>query len=154
ERLGKVGRHYASRFDSALAVAQYVVDHFARLSSQTRLWRDTWYDSTLPYWFLDRTFLTSSVLATSTCYRLANGRFYAWEGVGCCAGTCSHVWHYAQAMARLFPELERDTRELVELGLALHADSRTIGFRAELDPNMTVHCNAGPVLRAYREIQM
>ena len=105
--LQKAGRHYANKFSSAQAVAQYVSDHFDRLAGETRLWRDTWYDSTLPYWFLDRTFLNTSILATSTCFRLANGRFYGWEGVGCCEGTCGHVWHYAHAMARLFPELER-----------------------------------------------
>ena len=46
-------------------------------------------------------------LATSTCQWWANGRFWAWEGVGCCHGTCTHVWNYEHAMARLFPRLER-----------------------------------------------
>ena len=152
--LGKVGRWYATKFPSARAVAQYVSDNFDRLHKETQLWRDTWYASSLPYWFLDRTLLNVSTLATSACYRFANGRFYAWEGVGCCAGTCTHVWHYAHAMARLFPELERDTRERVDFGVGFHPDTGVIGFRAEFDRGLAVDGQAGTLLRAYREHQM
>ncbi len=152
--LGHVGRHYATRFPDAHAVAAYVAEHFDRLSGDTRLWRETWYDSTLPYWFLDRTQATASVLATSTAFRFASGRFYAWEGVGCCAGTCTHVWHYAQGPARLFPELERDTRERVDLGLAFNPNDGVMGFRAEFDRNLAVDGQAGTILRFYREHQM
>ena len=147
------GRHYAMRFPSALAVAEYVTTNFDRLNSQTRLWHDTWYDSTLPYWFLDRTFLNTSILATSTCYRLANGRFWSWEGVGCCEGTCGHVWQYAHAVARLFPELERDTRERVDFGLAQQPDG-AIHFRGEHNDFPAVDGQAGTILRALREHQM
>jgi hypothetical protein len=147
------GRHYATRFASARVVAEYVAINFDRLASQTRLWHDTWYDSTLPYWFLDRTFLNTSILATSTCYRLSNGRFWGWEGVGCCEGTCGHVWQYAQAVARLFPQLERDTRERVDFGLAQKPDG-AISFRAEHNNFPAVDAQAGTVLRALREHQM
>ena len=153
ERLGEVGRFYASRFDSAAAVAAYVAEHFERLASLTRLWRDTWNDSTLPHWFLNRTFANTSILATTTCYRHRNGRFWAWEGIGCCEGTCTHVWHYAHAMARLFPEIERDERQRVDLGLAMAPDG-TVGFRAEFDRSFAMDGQAGIVLRSYREHQM
>jgi hypothetical protein len=147
------GRLYATRFASANAVAEYVAANIERLASETRLWRDTWYDSTLPYWFLDRTFLNTSILATSTCHRFKDGRFYGWEGVGCCAGTCGHVWQYAHAVARLFPALERDTRERVDFGLALMPDG-AIHFRAEHNDIPAIDAQAGTILRAYREHTM
>ena len=147
------GRYYASRFDSALAVARYAAENIDRLTAQTFLWRDTWYDSTLPVWFLDRTFLNASILASSTCYRFEDGRFWAWEGVGCCAGTCAHVWHYAQSMGRLFPELERILRERTDFGLAMMPDG-AIRFRGENNAGPAIDAQAGAILRSLREHQM
>ncbi len=152
--LGTTGRYYATHFDSAHAVAKKVSSEFDTLTSHTRLWRDTWYDSTLPYWFLDRTFGTAVTLAATGCHRLADGRFYAWEGVGCCEGTCTHVWHYAQLVGRIFPELERDTRERVDLNIALNPTTGVIGFRGEYNRGLAVDGQAGTLLRFYREHQM
>ena len=147
------GRHYGTRFSTATAVAEYVAQHFDKLRELTHRWHDTWYDSTLPYWLLDRTFLNTSILATSTSYRFANGRFWGWEGVGCCHGTCGHVWQYAHAMARLFPSLERDTRERVDFGLALQKDG-AIFFRGEFNDIPAIDAQSGTILRALREHQM
>lgn len=153
--MNDVGRYYASRFSNAQDVAEYVAKSFRRLSMSTRLWRETWYDSSLPYWFLDRTMANTTTLATGTCYRFRDGRFWAWEGVGCCHGTCTHVWHYAQAVGRLFPEIERNHREQVDFGIALHPDGG-IGHRANLrqssHPAHDGQC--GRILGAYREHQM
>ncbi len=150
-----VGRYYATRFANAQDVAVFLAEHLDRLYEQTRLWHDTWYDSTLPFWFLDRTFVNTSILATTTCYRFRNGRFYGWEGVGCCAGTCLHVWQYAQAVGRVFPELERITRERVDFGVSFQPATGVIGYRG---PEVAMHAaadgQAGTILRAYREHQM
>ena len=43
------------------------------------------------------------ILATTTAHRFGTGRFWGWEGIGCCEGTCTHVWHYAQAVGRHLP---------------------------------------------------
>ena len=147
------GRFYGTRFQSAAEVARHVAANFDALYRQTRLWRDTWYDSTLPYWFLDRTFLNTSILATSTAHRFKTGRFYGWEGVGCCEGTCTHVWHYAHAVARLFPELERDLRRRTDFGTAMDPASGVINHRGE-GAGLAVDGQAGCILRAYREHQM
>ncbi len=148
------GRYYAKKFADAAEVLQFVSKNHKRLADETRLWRETWYNSTLPFWFLDRTFANTSTLATTTVHRFGTGRFYAWEGVGCCAGTCCHVWHYAQAMGRLFPELERIERKMVDYGIGFNDKDGEIGNRAEFDRRAAVDGQAGTILRVYREHQM
>lgn len=149
----RTGNYYAKRFSDAAAVATYVAGELPRLESLTRLWRDTWYDSTLPHWFLDRTFGNTSTLATTTAHRFGSGRFWAWEGIGCCEGTCTHVWHYAQAMSRLFPGLERDLRERVDFGVGFEAGNGVIRHRAEgTGPAIDGQC--GRILGVWREHQM
>jgi len=147
------GHYYAERFPSSLAAVDRLAGRVDDLYQQTRLWHDTWYDSTLPYWLLDRTFINISTLATSTCLRFANGRFWGWEGVRCCPGTCSHVWQYAQAVGRVFPELERITREKVDYGLAFHEDGR-IDYRGEFARREAIDGQCGTILRVLREHQM
>ena len=149
----KLRRSYASRFQSAADVARYVAAHFERLSGDTRLWTRTWYDSTLPYWFLDRTFAPLCTLATSTCFQFDNGRFYAFEGVYCCQGTCQHVWNYAQSVARVFPELERDLRERTDFGTSWHENGAT-DYRGECARHVAHDGQCGVILRAWREHQM
>ena len=146
-------RQYARVFANATEVAAYAAKNFARLSTDTRLWRDTWYDSSLPYWFLNRTFATTSTLATSTCLLLDGGRFYADEGIGCCPGTCTHVWQYAQAPGRLFPEIERNHREFVDFGKALTKDG-VVKYRGEHGDWFAIDGQAGRILGVYREHQM
>ncbi|HPC95999.1 MAG TPA: GH116 family glycosyl hydrolase [Sedimentisphaerales bacterium] len=144
------GHEYANRFDSAAGVAHYVLDNQERLSDQTRLWHRTFYeDSTLPRWLLFRLHSTVANLATGTCQWWRSGRFWAWEGVGCCEGTCTHVWNYAHAPARLFPELERSAREMQDFGEGFDPDSGLVGFRS--NRAYAADGQAGTILKAYRE---
>jgi uncharacterized protein (DUF608 family) len=154
--LAKLKRYYARRFADAPAVADHIARNFQRLSADTHLWRDTWYDSTLPHWLLDRTLLNISTLATATCHRFDNGRYWFWEGLYCCQGTCTHVWAYAQAIGRLFPEIERDLRERVDYGIGFVENTGAILQRAETEAStlIAVDGHAGTILRTLREHQM
>lgn len=148
--------YYANRFADAVAVAKYLSTNYDRLAGQTRLWHATWYDSTLPHWLLDRLFVPVCNLATGTCQWWANGRFWAYEGVGCCHGTCSHVWNYAHALARLFPRLERSVREMQDFNpqAGFVEETGMIRFRGEDWGNWAGDGQAGSILKAYREHQM
>ena len=156
EGAAELRHHYSTRFGSAAEVVQHLEQNHRRLEDTTRSWVRTWYDdSTLPHWFLERTLAPASTVATTTCYRFSDGRFYAMEGEYCCDGTCQHVWNYAQSIARLFPELERDARERVDLGIGFHADTGAMDYRGEYARDVVaVDGQAGTVLRIYREHQM
>ena len=150
----RVGHAYANRFASAAEVIGYLFEHRERLARETRLWRDAYYDSTLPYWLLDRLHSTISCLATGTCQWWENGRFWAYEGVACCHGTCTHVWNYAHAHGRLFPELARSILEMQDLcprkaGGGFHPDTGKVGFRG--DDAYAADGQCGTILKAYRE---
>ncbi|MGJ7030993.1 GH116 family glycosyl-hydrolase [Niabella hirudinis] len=147
------GYYYGAAYKNAADVGAYVARNFKMLHGQTLLWCKTYYDATLPWWFLERTLLNIGTLATANTYRFANGRFWGWEGVNACEGTCTHVWQYAQAMARMFPSLERDTRQRTDLGIAMKEDGGII-FRAEYESRPAIDGQAGTILRIYREHQM
>jgi uncharacterized protein (DUF608 family) len=152
--IGGQGRWYANRFKTAGDCIAYLSKNFDRLYRLTKLWRDNWYDSTLPFWFLDRTHLNASILATSTAYRFANGRFYGWEGVGSCPGTCTHVWEYEQAMGRLFPQLDVLLRERADFDpkIGFHSNGM-IDHRGEFHAGQAVDGQAGIILRSLRDHQ-
>ena len=147
------GHEYAVRFNSATDVAHYVLNNLERLAGDTRKWHKTFYeDSTLPRWLLFRLHSTVCNLSTGTCHWWKSGRVWGWEGVGCCAGTCTHVWNYAHALARLFPELERSAREMQDFSDGFDSQSGLVGFRSNRAYAADGQC--GTVLKAYREYLM
>lgn len=149
---GEHGRMYGNWFHDASNVASHLQENLDRSIQLTRLFRDTYFDSTLPHWLLTRLMMPISTLATNTVQWRRNGRFWAWEGVGCCDGTCTHVWNYAQGMARLFPELERSARVMQDLGVGFDAKTGRVGFRGE-NPSQPYAADGqcGTVLKCYRE---
>lgn len=109
-----LGCHYAEQWTDARAVMMEAVTKFQSWRAKTELFRRTFYDSTLPYWLLDCvTANASTTRHIGVVFRIANGDIYSYEGSnGCCEPTCTHVWGYAQSLARLFPDLEKEMRRI------------------------------------------
>jgi len=153
-------RWIAERFADAAAVLTYTAEELPRLSGLTHSFRDTWYGSetgesrgTLPHWLLERALWTISTLTTNVTYRLTEGRVWGWEGTGCCPGTCTHVWHYAQSAGRLFPQLEIDLRERTDFTPDVMMPSGLIRYRGTYSgaDHPCIDGQAGILLRCYRE---
>ena len=150
---GKYRRHYVNDFENALEVAKHYGANHTRLSALTHKWVATWNDSTLPQWILDRTLLPANTLQTENCLIFDDGRFWAWEGIGCCPGTCGHVWQYSQGHARLFPEIERNLRERTDYAAAQNPDG-SVAFRGTEDTMSAIDAQASYVLRTLRDHQL
>lgn len=106
--------YYATLWDDSQASARYALNHWDRLYAGTKTFKEALFSSSLPAAVLDAISANISILKTPTVLRLEDGSFYGWEGLhvdaGCCEGTCTHVWNYAQALPFLFPKLERSIR--------------------------------------------
>ncbi|MCX7886437.1 MAG: glycoside hydrolase family 116 protein, partial [Verrucomicrobiae bacterium] len=101
-----------------------------------------------------------TILKSPTVLRQADGRFWGWEGcrddTGCCAGSCTHVWNYAQALPHLFPSLERTLRE-TEFGPCQEERGHQT-FRAALPIRPVAHDfhaaadgQLGGIMKVYRD---
>ena len=159
----KLRNYYGTQFADAWDAARYTATNLERLEKSTRLFQQSFLSSTLPASVLDAVSSQASIIRTNTCMLLEGKQFFAFEGTGddsgCCPMNCTHVWNYAQALAHLFPELERSMRitdfksnlrpdgsmafrTLVPLGKALWK------FKPAADGQM------GCVMKAYREWQI
>jgi len=106
---------YAGRFAEINAVSLYWRNRYEELRQKSLEFSDCFYDSTLPPEVLEAVAANLTILKSPTVLRQADGRLWSWEGCGdnsgCCHGSCTHVWNYAQAIPHLFPSLERTLRE-------------------------------------------
>ncbi|HTE42700.1 MAG TPA: GH116 family glycosyl hydrolase [Steroidobacteraceae bacterium] len=151
---------YASRFDSIEAVTAHWEQRYEELRRRSDEFSRCFYDSTLPQAAIEAVAANLSILKSPTILRQPNGSLWAWEGCGDIEGrgegTCTHVWNYAQAIAHLFPALERTLRE-TEFGAAQDASGHQM-FRVTLPIRPMRHITLaaadgqlGGIMKVYRD---
>ena len=122
---------YATWLEDAWAVGRHLHTNLNELEGDTRKFHARLHGSNLPPVVIDAASANIAALRSTTCFRLADGTLAGWEGTGphagSCAGSCTHVWNYAQTVAYLFPDLERTMRK-VEFALETDPDGR-MNFR-------------------------
>jgi uncharacterized protein (DUF608 family) len=105
---------YSNRFKNIEEVCGYWNDNYDDLKNRSTLFKDAFYKSTLPPEVIEAVAANLTILKSPTVMRQYDGRLWNWEGCGdtwgCCHGSCTHVWNYTQAIAHLFPALERSLR--------------------------------------------
>ncbi len=110
-----IGNFYATRFSDAWGVARYAAANLKQLEERTRLFAQALRESTLPDVVKEAASANLSTLASTTCFRTADGEFHGFEGnfdsSGCCFGNCTHVWNYETTTTFLFPSFARSLRK-------------------------------------------
>jgi len=155
--------YYASLWKDAREVALYVEKEYSSLRTRTAAFKDALFASTLPPYVLDAVSANLAILKSPTVLRLENGQMWGWEGCfpdgGCCDGSCTHVWNYAQAFPHLYPQLERTLREL-ELVRSMDENGH-INFRSALPVGPVDHSwyaaadgQLGGIMKLYRDWQI
>ena len=152
---------YASRFKNIGEVADYWKNNYVALRQKTALFTNAFYSQTLPPEVLEAIGNNLSILKSPTVLRQYDGRFWGWEGSndqeGSCAGNCSHVYNYAQALCHLFPEMERTVDE-TQFGESQDAAGHQ-NYRAALPIRAASHDHylaaadgqLGGIIRVYRD---
>jgi len=105
---------YSAKFANIAEVVNYWKTNYSDLIEKSELFCNAFYSSTLPPEVLEAVSANLTILKSPTVLRQPDGKLWSWEGCsdnsGCCAGSCTHVWNYAQAIPHLFPKLERTLR--------------------------------------------
>ena len=155
--------YYASIWNDAREIALYVEENYASLRARTLAFKAALFSSTLPTYVLDAVSANLAILKSPTVLRLENGDLWGWEGcfpdAGCCHGSCTHVWNYAQAFPHLYPHLERTLREL-ELGRSMDENGH-VTFRSALPEGRVKHDfhaasdgQLGGIMKVFRDWQI
>ncbi len=106
---------YTGKFQDIEAVERHWRGSYDGLRAASRKFSECFYETTLPAEVVEAVAANLTILKSPTVLRQVDGRFWGFEGchdgAGCCPGSCTHVWNYAQAVPHLFPALERTLRE-------------------------------------------
>jgi uncharacterized protein (DUF608 family) len=106
---------YSGKFKGVDEVVNYWKTNYNDLRNKSGLFKDSFYKTTIPDEIIEAVAANLAILKSPTVLRQPDGKLWSWEGCGdnsgCCAGSCTHVWNYAQAIPHLFPKLERTLRE-------------------------------------------
>jgi len=151
---------YAGRFANIQEVTTYWKDHYEELRRNAQRFSDCFHNSTLPPEVVEAVAANLTILKSPTVLRQSDGKLWAWEGcsdgAGCCAGSCTHVWNYAQAIPHLFPALERTLRE-TEFGPSQNEEGHQ-QFRSALPIRVLQHDfyaasdgQLGGIMKVFRE---
>jgi uncharacterized protein (DUF608 family) len=159
-RTGTYTPWYAGRFADGDEVLKYWRQNHRQLRNKAKRFSDCFYDTTLPAEVVEAVAANLTILKSPTVLRQSDGRLWCWEGchdnAGCCHGSCTHVWNYAQAIPHLFPSLERTLRETEFL---VSQDARGHqAFRSALPIRPTQHDfhaasdgQLGGIMKLYRD---
>lgn len=159
----KLRNYYGTRFGNAWEVGLHAARNLARLEQQSRDFEKTFYSSSLPGYVLEAVSSQAAILRTNTCMLLEGKQFFAFEGCddndGCCPMNCTHVWNYEQALAFLYPELERSMRHTDFTYNMRDDDSMTFRTlvpvgRAQWNFRPAADGQMGCILKLYREWQI
>lgn len=151
---------YAERFADINSVSYHWRKEYDRLRANSVAFSDAFYNSTIAPEVIEAVAANLTILKSPTVLRQADGRLWAWEGCGdnggCCHGSCTHVWNYAQAIPHLFPSLERTLRE-TEFGVSQNEAGHQ-AFRTSLpirpvehDFHAAADGQLGGIMKVYRE---
>jgi len=110
-----VRNHYGTVWPSAWEPALHVLRNLPSLRGRSLRYRNALHGSTLPPAVVDAISSQASILRTNTVMVAENNLTLAFEGCGdnegCCPMNCTHVFNYEQAIAHLYPDVERSMRE-------------------------------------------
>jgi hypothetical protein len=152
---------YSERYRDVFDLTSSWRSGYHQLMEESMRFSETFFDSDLPPEVLEAVSANLSILKSPTVLRQRNGNLWAFEGCfdsggGCCFGSCTHVWNYAQAIPHLFPGLERTLRE-TEFRVSQDAEGHQ-NFRSALPIQGTDHDwhaaadgQLGGIMKVYRD---